>query len=193
MGMMRPILLCAVAGIVALPGAGAAQSLAEAARQAAEQREALGASTEVFTNESLRPESPPAVPVRTPVEPATAGTPVAQDAEGITAEGDAAGDEPAAGAPTDDEDYWRGQLGAAREALARAKTLEAALQTRVSSLTADFTARDDPAQRQILFDERQTALAEIARMQETIAAAQETIDDIREEGRRAGVPAGWLR
>ena len=196
--MMKPmVFLCAFAGLVVLPGAGVAQSLAEAARQAIEQREELGEATQVFTNQSLRPESPPAVPVRTPAEATTAGTPGSQGAE-ATAEVDVAAEAPstetpAAGAPTDGEDYWRARLAAGREALARAQALEAALQSHVNSLTADFTARDDPAQRQVLFDDRQTALAELARMQDTITTAQQAIDDIREEGRRAGVPAGWFR
>ena len=190
---MKPmVFLCAFAGLVVLPGAGVAQSLAEAARQAIEQREELGEATQVFTNQSLRPEPPPAVPVRTPAEATTAGTPGSQGPE-ATAEVDVAAEAPAAGAPTDGEDYWRARLAAGREALARAQALEAALQTRVNSLTADFTARDDPAQRQGLFDDRQTALAELARMQDTITTAQQAIDDIREEGRRAGVPAGWFR
>jgi hypothetical protein len=48
-------------------------------------------------------------------------------------------------------------------------------------------------QRQVLFQEEQDALAEQARICDAMQAAQESIDEIREVGRRAGVPAGWLR
>jgi cell division protein FtsB len=63
----------------------------------------------------------------------------------------------------------------------------------VNRLWADFTARDDPAQRAAIEQDRQAALAEL---EETDAEADElarAIADLRDEARRAGVPPGWLR
>jgi hypothetical protein len=68
-----------------------------------------------------------------------------------------------------------------------------ALQSRINGLTTDFTARDDPYQRAQIADERQKALAELARVNTDIEKAKKAITDIQEEARRANVPAGWVR
>jgi hypothetical protein len=68
-----------------------------------------------------------------------------------------------------------------------------ALQSRVNGLTADFTARDDPAQRAVVANDRQKALAELDRVKNDIVQQTKAIADIQEEARRAGVPPGWLR
>jgi hypothetical protein len=124
---------------------------------------------------------------------ASVDEPDAEDTEGEPGDGDtaqaAADDQDSARG----EDYWRDRLSDVRAEMGRNETLRAALQTRVNALTADFTAVDDPAQRQVIFDERQTALGELASMQDTIEANRQAIADIQDEGRRAGVPAGWLR
>ena len=84
-------------------------------------------------------------------------------------------------------------MAAARQALDEAERRAAGLQTRVNGLWADFTARDDPAQRTAIEQQRQAALAEL---DETRAEADElarAVADLRDEARRAGVPPGWLR
>jgi len=53
--------------------------------------------------------------------------------------------------------------------------------------------RDDPAQRNVIAVDRQKALAELDRVKKEVAEHQKAITDTQEEGRRAGVPAGWLR
>ena len=68
-----------------------------------------------------------------------------------------------------------------------------AMQTRVNALTADFTARDDPSQRAKIAEDRQKALAEMARLKEDIEKGKKLVVDIEEEARRAGVPPGWIR
>ena len=68
-----------------------------------------------------------------------------------------------------------------------------ALQTRINSLTNDFSARDDPYQRAQLADDRQKAVAEMARVTEEIESLKKKIADIAEEARQADVPPGWLR
>jgi hypothetical protein len=68
-----------------------------------------------------------------------------------------------------------------------------ALQSRINALSTDYVNRDDPAQRQSLFDQRQQALAELDRVQAEVKAFTREIADIEEEARRLGVPPGWLR
>ena len=84
-------------------------------------------------------------------------------------------------------------MASARQESARSRTLAAALVSRVSALSRDFTAISDPAQRQLIFEERQEAISELERMREAIEAGEQAVSDIRDEGRRANVPAGWLR
>jgi hypothetical protein len=92
-----------------------------------------------------------------------------------------------------DEKYWRGRISAVKEEIRRNELFRDALQTRINALSADFAGRDDPAQRAKIGDDRQKAIAEMARVNEEIAKATKGIADIEEEARRAGVPPGWLR
>jgi hypothetical protein len=67
------------------------------------------------------------------------------------------------------------------------------MQTRINSLNADFVNRDDPAQRAVIERDRQKALAELARLKQSILDTKKKTADFEEEARRAGVPPGWLR
>ena len=84
-------------------------------------------------------------------------------------------------------------MDSARDSLRRAEIFAEALQSRINGLTADFTARDDPAQRAVIANDRQKALAELDRVKQEIQQHTKAIADIQEEARRAGVPAGWVR
>jgi hypothetical protein len=84
-------------------------------------------------------------------------------------------------------------MQAARDALQRSQMFADALQSQINGLTADFTARDDPAQRAVVADNRQKALAELDRVKNDIVQQTKAIADIQSEARRAGVPPGWLR
>ena len=92
-----------------------------------------------------------------------------------------------------DEEYWRSRVTAVREQRARTELLRDALQNRVDSLLADFTARSDPFQRDAIFADRQKALAELANLEAEIERLNQEIADIEQEARRAGVSPGWLR
>ena len=91
------------------------------------------------------------------------------------------------------EAYWRGRITAARNARQRAELVAAALQNRVDGLLAELTARDDPAQRAQLERDRAAALSELEATRTEIERLTEEIAAIREEARRAGALAGWLR
>jgi hypothetical protein len=177
-----------------------AQSLGELAKREQERRKATPPAAKTYTNDDLKQVTPPS---GTPVKPADeAGKPADAKAAGAKT-ADAKATNPAAtpekvdaakpAEPAKDEAYWRGRITAAREDLRRNEAFKEALQSRINALTADFTARDDPYQRAKISDDRQKALAELARLTTDIEAGGKLIADIEEEARRAGVPPGWLR
>jgi hypothetical protein len=155
-------------------------------------RKEVKAPAKVLTNDDLKkynPSTPPPAtisPTPTPAAGEKAGAP-AQDGTPP-----AAGQKPAA-EPEKDEAWWRNRITEVRVALERNKLLVDSLQTRANALVNDFEARDDPAQRMMLAQERTKTLAELQRVKDEIAAATGQIADIEEEARRAGVPPGWLR
>ena len=169
-----------------------AQALGDVAKQEAERRKAVAAAGKVYTNESLRPEPPPAATSAAP-QSATAAAP-ASSASPTPADQAAPAATPQAEEPAPmTEDAWRKRMTGVRDALSRAQMFGEALQTRVNSLTTDFVNRDDPGQRDAIAGERQKALAEMDRVKREIADHQKAIADIQDEARRAGVPAGWVR
>ena len=95
--------------------------------------------------------------------------------------------------PAKDEKFWKARITSAREEIRRNEMFRDALQTKINSLSNDFAARDDPAQRAQLANERQQALAEQTRVTSEIDKNKKAIAEIEEEARQAGVPPGWLR
>lgn len=170
--------------------------LAEAARREAARRQAARApSIPVYTNQDLDklpPRSAPVVPPLPARQPTTVTT-VGVGGATTEAAGQAAGAEGGAPAAARGEEYWRKRITTARSNLSRAQMFVEALQTRINSLSADFVNRDDPAQRQQIFEQRQAALEEMSKVQAEITAFRQEIAAIEDEARRAGVPAGWLR
>ena len=192
---MKPVLFGCVAGLVLALSSShvAAQPLAEIARQEKLRREALaekataeGAAPKVYTNADLRGASrrlttsgaETLLPAANPA--GTDATPPGQDAPET------------AGAPMDEEG-WRTRITAVRQARDRAQLMAKALQNRVDGLWAEFTGRDDPAQRSVIEQERIEALEELDRTNAEIQQFDQDVRDIQEEARRARVPPGWLR
>ena len=164
-----------------------AQSLGDIAKQEEARRKAVKIPSKVLTNDSLR--SVP-TPVSAPA-PAAAASPAASAPPGAPAAADAK-----AKPPVDrkaEEAAWRQRIQGARDSLQRSQMFAEALQSRINGLTADFTARDDPAQRAVVANDRQKALAELDRVKNDIVQQTKAIADIQEEARRGGVPPGWLR
>ena len=197
---MKSLAVGSVAGVLVLVCVATvkAQSLGDLARQEEARRKAVTTSSKVYTNETL---PPPRGPVGSVAEPAPVpGLSEAPTESSTPPDGEPATDEPeAAGeqAPSDGavatEAEWQQRLADARDAAARAQVLADALQSRISALDLDFVNRDDPAQRDVVFADRQKALAELARVTDDIERHQQAVIDIQEEARRAGVPAGWVR
>jgi hypothetical protein len=169
-----------------------AQSLGAVAKKEQERRKDVKAPAKVITNDDLRalPGSPP------PPAPASqAGTSTGTEQVPPSPSG-AQAKEPEKPAEDDakkTEGYWKDRLAKVRGDLDRSKTFADALQSRINALTTDFSARADPAQRAQIGSDRQKALAELDRVKKEIEANTKAIADIQEEGRKAGVPAGWLR
>jgi len=176
-------LLSAIGLAAMIAATAAAQSLGDVAKQEEARRKAVKTPGKVLTNDTIR-----SIPVPSAgAVPASASTP--------TKESDASADKKPK--PEDDpkakEAAWRKRLQGARDALRRAEVFAEALQSRINGLTADFTARDDPAQRAAVANERQKALAELDRVKNEIVQQTKAIADIQDEARKASVPPGWLR
>jgi hypothetical protein len=183
-------LLAATLLTVAVPVC--AQSLGDLAKKEQERRKKAPPAAKTYTNEDLKRltpmpggETPKAGDPAKPADAAKAG----DTAKPTEVKPDA----PVAGDPAKDEKYWRGRITAAKEDIRRNEMFRDALQTRINALSADFAGRDDPFQRAKIADDRQKAIAELARVTEEITKGTKGIAEIEEEARRAGVPPGWLR
>jgi hypothetical protein len=180
---IKAVLAATVVALVTSAASASSQALGDIAKKEEARRKTVKTPGKLYTNESLRSEGePPAAPA-TDVSP-TAATP-APAASGAQP--------PAADDVKKDEKYWKDRLTQARTALDRSKTFAEALQSRINALTTDFAGRDDPAQRAQIGVDRDKAIAELNRVQKEIQDNTKAIADIQEEGRKAGVPAGWLR
>jgi hypothetical protein len=169
----------------------AAQSLGDVAKREETRRKQVTTPAKVYTNDDLRGDGaapPPATPAGQPAAAKSAQPPAA-----ATDERAKDGDKPAADDAKKSEAYWKDRLAKTRADLDRAKTFADALQSRINALTTDFAARSDPAQRAQIGNDRQKALAELDRVKKEIDTNTKAIADTQEEGRKAGVPAGWLR
>ena len=181
MRLVPHLLVVALLGAWASPAAG--QSLAAVARKEEARRKGVKQTSRVITNKDLRQVA--AVPA--PVAPA----PTAAPAPDPAAPADKPVDEETQRA--EDEQAWRQKMADAKVALERSQMYADALQSKINALWADFTARDDPAQRAQIELERKRAIAEQERVKGEIETQKKAIADLEEEARKAGVPPGWIR
>ncbi len=186
---MNATVLRVMAGLVLLGTVASAQSLADVARREEARRKTIKTPSKLYTNESLKSEK------AEPAQPASAPAASGQAVPVQPPSGQQAPDEKKAQAPDEakTEGYWKQRLATERDGLDRSKTFADALQSRINALTTDFVNRDDPAQRAQIETDRQKALAELDRVKKEIQDHTKAISSIQEEGRKAGVPAGWLR
>jgi hypothetical protein len=172
-----------------------AQSLGDLAKKEQERRKASAPAAKTYTDDDLKKITPPGG-AQAPADPAAKPADGSAKPAAGTSGGDAkpAGDkDDKAAGPKMDEAAWRARMNNAREELRRNEAFHDALQSRINGLTADFSARDDPYQRAQIADDRQKALAELARVTGDIEKGKQAITDIEEEARRAMVPPGWIR
>ena len=67
-----------------------------------------------------------------------------------------------------DEQAWRDRMAKARADLEHSEMYLDALQSKINALWADFTSRDDPAQRAVIESDRKKALAEFDRVKQQV-------------------------
>ena len=169
---------------LAIPSMAAAQSLGDVAKQEEARRKKVAAPGKVYTNDVLKGGDVAPSPPQTESSASGSTTPESQAGEKAPEQTDD---------KRKDEKYWRGRMESARNGLERAKTVQEALQSRINALSADFVARDDPAQRRVIATDREKALAELERMRKEISDLQKQMRDLEDEARKAGAPPGWLR
>ena len=170
-----------------------AQTLADLAKKADESRKT--SKGKVYTNKDVGEIPPAAAPQANSAgdtKPGTTTTPPATTpATGAASTStDAAADK---SGPPKDQAGWAERMKTLRSKLDRDRAFAAALQSQINGLNADFVNRDDPAQKAIIEQNRNKALAELARVQKEVTADSKAITDAEEEARKSGVPAGWLR
>lgn len=163
-----------------------AQSLGEVAKKEEHRRKTTKAAGKVYTNKDLGPEGTKPAPAPLPPASTTAGPGGSEQAAPAAEKTDEQD-------PKKTEKYWRDRIEAANAELQRNQLFLDSLQSRVNALNTDFVNRDDPAQRAMIANDRQTALAEMDRVRQAIETLKKQIVDIEEEARQAGVPPGWLR
>jgi hypothetical protein len=189
------VLVVFVALAAVLTSGAPAQSLGELARKD-QARAKSGAK--VYTNDDLK--GSPAPATAAPADDAAAPKPDTKAADGNAKSGDAKADgktdakadaKPAD--PKSDAAYWRKRVQELQTSIDRSKLFADSLQSRINGLTADFSARDDPAQRSVVAGDRQKALTELDRVKKEIQLQTKALADLQEEARKSGVPPGWLR
>jgi hypothetical protein len=179
------------------------QTLADVARKEQERRQTQKSGrAKVYTNGDLKsaPEPDPNAAAAAPAGSDAAAPEKKTDAKAdAKAEGKADEKASAKDAKADakgdvkDQAYWSVRMKALNDQLQRDRLYAEAIQTRINSLTADFSARDDPAQRALIGEDREKAVGELARLRKQIEEDKDAIGNAEEEARQAGVPPGWLR
>lgn len=186
------------------------KTLGEAAAAARERRGDEPRATIVITNDNLAAFAAAGQVTLVPAEPGAAGEPTAADAETAGAEG--AIEPPAAASPSEpgarpvvetpprgpagprDEAYWRERARGTRGRWAAAAEEVEKLEKEADELRWAFYAEDDGYYR----DERikpqwDRVLDELRRARQDVRAFRREVDELMEEGRRAGALPGWLR
>jgi hypothetical protein len=193
--LRRSAAACVTVSMLMLwPAAAAAQTpaLADVAKKEQDRRKSTAAPKKVYTSKDLpKPATPP--PASPPAQAPGTAAPAAPAGADDAAAGQSADAAAQPGEEVKDEQWWRQQMAALRDELTRNEMFLQALQTRINSLGTDYVARDDPAQRARVAEERQRSLAMMDRVKTDIDKANKAIADLEEEARKAGVPPGWLR
>ena len=163
-----------------------AQSLGDLARTEEERRKDIKVPAKVITNKDLGVvPGPPIGSVSS-----AAGTEAAKDSAQAQDDKDKGKDKDG---PVKDQAYWAGRKKDLQDKLEQDQSFADALQSKINGLTADFAARDDPAQRAIIERDRQKALADLERVKKSAETDKKALADLDETARKAGVPPGWLR
>jgi hypothetical protein len=183
-----------------------AQSLGDLSKAEEARRKTIKEPSKVYTDKDLKPAPmAPDADAAPADENAPADADAAKDAGADAAKdaaasddtsGDKAEDKADAAKPAQEEKgeaYWSGRAKELQSQLERDQSYAEALQSRINALNTDFANRSDPAQRSIVEQDRNKALAEAERLSQAIENDKKAISDFQDEARRSGVPPGWLR
>ncbi len=169
-------------------------SLVEASRAERKRRQETRPATIVITDENLQ-ES--ATGVLTEAAPDNQIDLQKDSADSRSADGELTGNGPEGPPPAGDpraEDYWRGRALQARLAWREASGEIERLQGTVNQLRRRFYEEDDPYYRDTQIKPAwDRALDRLQDARALALAASEELDEVIEEGRRAGALPGWLR
>lgn len=180
---MAKILTAIVIGFVCV-GSASAQSLAEASKQAKEERaKGQGWTTPRFDVASTPPATVPADGVQATAAPAKSTSTTTTTTT-----------------TTRDESYWKtrqregvARLASDQTSLEAAVTVERALNTQLHRTLDNADAIRDPRQRAALETQWQESVKEVSRLTALVKNDKRAVADFDEEARRANVPPGWLR
>lgn len=188
MGLTRTRLACLLVAAAVCVSPLAAQTLADRARELRKEKRTQSANDKVFTNETLSLRPGPGI--TTGVErPAEAAAP-AKSAAAPDDEPEMTPDEAKAAAASEAKakiDKVKGELATLQRELDIAQR-ENKIRTAQFYADAGNRLRNERA----FADEQRKNEADVADKQQKIAAAQAMLETLRNEARRAGVPAGQI-
>jgi hypothetical protein len=183
-------LVWGLVGVIAFSGVAWSQSLADVARKEEERRKSIKTPGKVYTNDDLR-RYPGSVAPETPAP--DQAKPATEDQPGAKGESPAPPAKDVTPSVDQGEDHWRKLITDARSALARSSTYLEALQSRVNTLTSEFYARDDSAQRAAIWSQRVKVLDDMERLKQDMADQEKAIAKIEGDAHKANIPPGWIR
>ena len=175
------------AGVASVLG----QSLGDVSRKEEARRKDMKQPSKVYTNKDLGgvvagPEAPPSTD---PSKPPTAATTAERDTE---KDKSAKATDQSASGEKKDQAYWSGRMKGLAEQLQHDETFAEALQSRINALTADFSARDDPAQRAVIGKDRQKRWTSLLVSRKPSTPTKRPSPILKKKRAVQGAP-GWLR
>ena len=170
--------------VVAGGAVAAEQSLAEAARQAKQQREKETKKVvKVFTNDNLPPPAP--------WETVTPSPEVAKSTPKSEAEPETKAKEADSADKKNSREYWQGKFTAARNEVASAESAQRLAQDELSLLQIQQAREIDPNVQSQVATKIEGKQAEIATLKTRVDKARQALDDLQKEFDASGAPADW--
>ena len=186
-------------------GSGDAVSLADLARQQRARRMKVmqERSVRIWTNDNMprRPASEgptasvgmSAVPAQPATEASETSTPSPLPGQGTSADA-ATGTEPSSSEGVHDEEYYRERMAELRARLnMHQRQLSVLQQKQALGQTQYYADPNKTLQQEYSRSDINDRNQEIAKKQQEIAADEQAIQELRDQLRREGHPAGWLR
>jgi len=151
-------------------------------------------ATKVFTNDNL-PEAKPGEAISSsPAPPASPSTPAESTSKPATAPPSEETGSKKPESPDDkvhDRDYWQGKFRAARQDLAKAKTLQQLAEDELNLLQLQQAREIDPTAKADLTAKVQAKQSEVDTNKATVNAAQKDLDDLEKDFKDSGAPDDW--